>query len=555
MQFMPYEITRIDETSEKIEMYDIQVPEYNNFILEDGIVTHNCGFKGFKEVSRESKDQQKVVIEEDINIIDPTQKPRRIVVLLEENLCHSEIDKEIQPGRKVMVSGIIKEKSQKDKSLIQIKYVLANNIEVIDDTIKNITISKEEEREILTLSKKSNLVETFKDKIFGTIYGHDEIKEALILHLVGGDHLYIDGKLEERGPIHILLVGSPGGAKTKFLKSTMKFMPNSRFTSATGSSGVGLVATVVKDEEMGGWVLESGVIPMSNNSSVFIDELDKMSTDDMGKLNNVLVDMEVHINKASIHSVVQTDVGIVATANPKNRVFDSYDKIWKQIKFPKDFLDRFDLVIPMETIKTEEHQRKIVNVIFDKYKKQTVLKENIDNSLIVKYISYARNRIKPEITIEAQKEIEDLFIKLIKPSSADEQAYMSTRLLTNIIRLATASAKLRLSKTIDKGDALIAINLIIFSLKKQEIIVDEGSGLKVDINSIVPKRNRDIMNIVMNVIKEIRDEKGLATYEKILSGFKIMTGMDESVLIEAMDKLSKNGDIIQPRIGTYKILE
>jgi replicative DNA helicase Mcm len=131
-------------------------------------------------------------------------------------------------------------------------------------------------------------------------------------------------------------------------------------------------------------------------------------------------------------------------------------------------------------------------------------------------------------------------------------------LLTNIIRLATASAKSRLSNTIDKEDAIKAMELIIYSLQKQEVIKSDINGYKVDINKIenvMPKKNRDLMHTVIEVIKQTRNESKISSYDEILSGFKVMTGMSENDLVDCLNKLSSKGDIIEPRRGYYKVLE
>lgn len=51
-----------------------------------------------------------------------------------------------------------------------------------------------------------------------SIYGHDNIKKALALALMGGQSKNPGGKHKVRGDINILLCGDPGTAKSQFLK-------------------------------------------------------------------------------------------------------------------------------------------------------------------------------------------------------------------------------------------------------------------------------------------------------------------------------------------------
>lgn len=51
-----------------------------------------------------------------------------------------------------------------------------------------------------------------------SIYGHDNIKKALALALMGGQPKNPGGKHKVRGDLNILLCGDPGTAKSQFLK-------------------------------------------------------------------------------------------------------------------------------------------------------------------------------------------------------------------------------------------------------------------------------------------------------------------------------------------------
>ncbi|XP_048442714.1 DNA replication licensing factor MCM7-like [Pyrus x bretschneideri] len=50
------------------------------------------------------------------------------------------------------------------------------------------------------------------------IYGHEDIKKALLLLLVGAPHRKLKDGMKIRGDLHICLMGDPGVAKSQLLK-------------------------------------------------------------------------------------------------------------------------------------------------------------------------------------------------------------------------------------------------------------------------------------------------------------------------------------------------
>jgi len=79
------------------------------------------------------------------------------------------------------------------------------------------------------------------------IYGHEDVKKALLLLLVGGVTRVMEDGMKIRGDINICLMGDPGVAKSQLLKYIANIAPRGVYTTGKGSSGVGLTAAVLRD--------------------------------------------------------------------------------------------------------------------------------------------------------------------------------------------------------------------------------------------------------------------------------------------------------------------
>lgn len=95
------------------------------------------------------------------------------------------------------------------------------------------------------------------------IYGHEDVKKALLLMLVGGAPLKLKDGVRIRGDVHMCMMGDPGVAKSQLLKHISKVAPRGVYTTGKGSSGVGLTAAVMRDPNTSEFVLEGGALVRS----------------------------------------------------------------------------------------------------------------------------------------------------------------------------------------------------------------------------------------------------------------------------------------------------
>ncbi|MBI2660156.1 minichromosome maintenance protein MCM [Candidatus Woesearchaeota archaeon] len=516
-----------------------------------------CGRKGkFVMLDKEMVDAQGIVIEEAHENIEGGEQPKRINVLLKDDLVSPLSEKRTSPGSKVEVIGIVKEvpiisKSGARSTKLDLM-IDANYVQPTEDTFYEVTISDEEEKDILDIANDPKGYEKLVNSMAPSIYGYEKIKEALLLQLMGGVRKVRMDKIVSRGDMHILLVGDPGSGKSALLKRITQIAPKGRYVSGKGVSGAGITAAVVRDEFLSGWALEAGAMVLSSDGLVCVDELDKMSSEDRAAMHEALENQTVSISKANIQATLIARTTVLAAANPKFGRFDPYGIIADQIDLPPTLINRFDLIFPIKDLPEDTRDEKMANHILALHQRPDVNEPEISTGILRKYVAYARQRISPKLTDGALEEIKEFYLRMRKSGSGEGSIRtipISARQLEALVRLSEASARSRLDERVTRKDAKKAIELLDYCL--MQVGFDKETG-KIDIDRIatgIPASSRNDVMILKEIILEMESKHGkLIPIEEIVNEAK-GKGLDENKFEEALQRLIRSGDVYEPRRG------
>ncbi len=466
-----------------------------------------------------------------------------------------------RPGDRILLTGIVRieqeQLSQQFKTSLFRLRMEGNNIEYLggrtadkdNRTIERLEINSEDEKHIFALSRKNNAYDILISSYAPHVYGHEVIKEVILLLIVGSVTKRLDYGTARRGDINVLLVGDPGTAKSEMLKFAAKIAPRGLYTSGRGSTAAGLTAAVIRDKS-GIMMLEAGAVVLGDQGLVCIDEFDKIKPEDRSALHEVMEQQTCSVAKGGIVATLNARTSILAAANPLYGKYDPFKNITENVNLPIPLLTRFDIIYVIRDIPEKEKDHRVASHILELHRdSESTAQYLIDIDLFSKYLAYSKT-MEPKLTVEAIDKIRDYYMKMRNVES-EGMITVTPRQLEGLVRLATARSKLLLKDYVDSDDAERAIYLIQTMLETAGVDVNTG---RVDLGVLHGKPQSEIskLKLFMEIFNALSGQDKSDVEERNFINELIQTGrFSEDDAKNFLNKAMQNGQIYERRSGFY----
>ncbi|MBD3398456.1 AAA domain-containing protein [Candidatus Micrarchaeota archaeon] len=507
------------------------------------------------EEKSEFTDMQKAEVQDLLEKVSGGAPAAKMELWIEDDLVNH-----ITPGENIQVTGIMRIKpsqnTRQKTELVFNRYVEVLHVESLKRDFEEITLTKEDVQRIKEMSRQKDITERIFASIAPAIYGYKEVKKALALQLFGGTKgKMMRGDAAVRDDIHILLIGDPGIAKTRFLNSAAALAPKSMYVSGKSVSGVGLTASAEKDElGDGGWTLKAGALVLASGGVGAIDEFDKIDDEDRASLHEVMESQTVSIAKAGIVAKFRAKTAIVAAANPKHGRFNQTKNLADQFDVPPSLLSRFDLLFPILDVLDEEKDLSLAEHILSSHigaAKGMIIGEDekvMDRDILRKYIAYARRYVRPVLTDSAKDRIKEFYLDLRRRGKSSGSVPITPRYLEGLVRLSEAHAKMRLSETVELVDAEVSVGLLDYVLKK--VLTDQETG-RFDVDIITTGKARsqvEKIETLLDILREKTREQEAVPRQEVLDEAE-SAGLDAATAKRVLTELMRKGEVYEKEPG------
>ncbi|XP_076448292.1 DNA replication licensing factor mcm2-like [Babylonia areolata] len=447
-----------------------------------------CQSQGPFEINMEQtlyKNYQRVTMQESPGKVPAGRLPRSKDAILLDDLVDT-----VKPGDEIELTGIYH--NNYDGSLntangfpVFATVIQANYIQKKDDKLAANSLTDEDIKAVVALSKDQRIGERIFASVAPSIYGHEDIKRSIALALFGGEPKNPGGKHKVRGDLNILVCGDPGTAKSQFLKYVEKTAPRVVFTTGQGASAVGLTAYVQRNPVSKEWTLEAGALVLADKGVCLIDEFDKMNDADRTSIHEAMEQQSISVSKAGIVTSLQARCTVIAAANPIGGRYDPSLTFSENVDLTEPILSRFDILCVVRDVVDSVEDERLARFVTGSHIKHhpgataaegqdepmppsfegdgdnTV--EPLPQELLKKYIIYAKEKVHPRLHQMDQDKIAKMYADLRRESMATGSIPITVRHIESMIRMAEAHARMHLRDYVNEDDVNMAIRIMLES--------------------------------------------------------------------------------------------
>ncbi|WP_254810702.1 minichromosome maintenance protein MCM [Natronosalvus amylolyticus] len=442
--------------------------------------------------------------------------------------------------------------------------------EIEDDGYGEINIEEHKDR-ILEIGNSDDPVGMLVDSLAPNLLADEELRTimtAMVLQLMSSDRKSTESGRSYRGDFHILILSDPGMGKSELLDRMKEISPIGRIASGKGLSTAGVTAAAVKEKDFAGdqWVLKAGLLVLANDGIACLDEIDKVNPEAISAMHRALESQEVTVMKAGIDSTLPANCSLLGAGNPKHGRFNQYEPISEQIDLEPSLMSRFDLMFMMSDTPEEDRDQQLAEHVADSwdgvakedYRGEKLTDEQnapVSTDVFRSYVAYARERVKPVFEDESLKQqIVDCYVDIrLEGADEDSPVPVTARKLQAFFRLAEASARARLSDTIEQEDVDRAITLVLKSLNDVGIDPETGEFDADIIEAGTSKTQRERIKDVKDMIGELEDEYDEGAPMDILLERCTDAGIDNGKAAHEIEKLKQKGEVYEPSSGVLQI--
>lgn len=532
-----------------------------------------CEQKGPFELNKSNSehiDIQQLRIESTLS--DPEiENPESIIAIAKHDLVNT-----VKPGDTVTITSIVEllgygnDRPTLDAT-INDKYLTISSITDLEPGSLT-TITDDDKQQIVEHSRQPDITQRIVDSIAPHVPGQETIKLAVALQLFGGLTKTLDDGTTITGNIHIGLVTDPGIFTDEIIEYATQIAPKSIEVDGTDTTQVGLTTAAYKSS--GGrksWELDAGALVLADNGLAGITQTNQLSSNAQAALYSVMRNQEVKASKGTATQTLPAETSVLASIRPKYGRFDQYESLNDQIPIDRALLSRFDLLFTLYDAPDETQDIEQASEILDmnhageinaqlpqspisehsEEDVETLLEDiapPLSADLLCKYITHAKRTCFPMLTKDAKTTLQDYYVTTRIQNDDSDTIPITAQKLESLVRLAEASARMRLSDTITETDAQRVIELVDSTLyAQQESTDDTDTDTSDETESLESfhELREPVKDIISNLNEKHREG---ASIDKILekaSDEGLSAGEVEAVI----EKLRTKGEVYEPKQG------